>query len=94
MARATEYQARTRDPGRTCVIVGGTLVALAAPAAVVGALLFASDGDLLARVLAVFAADPATLPVTEALVYWGVAVAAVGGWLVGVGLVLDGLAEE
>ena len=92
MARATKYRGGVHGPGRTWILVGGTLVAFAAPAAVVGALWLAADSPL-ARVFAVLAADPTSLGVHESLFYWGVAVAAIGGWLAGVGLVLDGLAE-
>lgn len=93
MARATEHQTNTHDPGQPWLFVGGTLVALALPAAVVGALWLASvsGGDLFALVLAVLAADPTALGVPEALVYWGVTGSAVGTWLVGAGLVLEGL---
>ena len=93
MARATEQQTNAHDPGQPWLFVGGTLVALAFPAAIVGALwlVSASSGDLLAMVLAVLAADPTTLGIPKALVYWGVTGSAVGTWLVGAGLVLEGL---
>lgn len=96
MARATGHQRRTRNPGRWWLLVGGTLFALAAPAAVVAGLWLASaaGGGVLAQVLAVLTADPTTLGDPQALVSWGVAASAVGTWLVGVGLVLEGLAQR
>ena len=95
MIRAIGHQTGIRDHGRTALLVGGVLFSLAAPAAIVGTLWLASvsSGNLLAMVLTVLAADPTTLGLREAILYWGMTGSAIGTWLVGAGLVLDGLVE-
>lgn len=83
--------------GRLAQRLGGGLIAaallVAIPSGVALALAAGTAGAALSRLVAVAAADPATLSTVATVFHYGILGVAVGSWLLGLGFILTGFLE-
>lgn len=83
--------------GRLAQGLGGALVALAFGVAVLSGAVIAlgagTAGAALSRLVAVVAADPATLPTVAAVYHYALVGVVAGSWVLGLGFILTGFFE-